>query len=38
MKNDFDMYFFRDLYVTFRNLVTRFIKWILGDNSADTTK
>lgn len=31
MNNEYDKYFFRDLYVTFRNLIMRFINWILGE-------
>lgn len=30
---DFDLDFLRDLYVTFRNLFTRFLKWIFGDST-----
>lgn len=33
---DFDTSFLRDLYVTFRNLMTRFIKWIFGLNDDAT--
>ena len=36
MKNDFDIYFFRDLYVTFKNLFTRFLNWILGITNDET--
>lgn len=35
MDNNFDMYFFRDLYVTFRNLMTRFINWLFGEKTTD---